>query len=75
MSSGYTPADPLFVAQWHLRNVGQAIMGLPQDARETTYRNDINVTDVWPDYTAGASWSASTTTAFSSNIRISPPTW
>ncbi|GBU18698.1 MULTISPECIES: S8 family serine peptidase [Methylobacterium] len=49
MASNYIPTDPLFDAQWHLRNTGQDIMGLPQASG--TYRNDINVTGVWPDYT------------------------
>ncbi|QTL03209.1 S8 family serine peptidase [Aquabacter sp. L1I39] len=41
--------DPLFDDQWHLLNTGQDIMGLPQ--AEGAYRNDINVTGVWPNYT------------------------
>ncbi|MFG1463867.1 S8 family serine peptidase [Xanthobacter sp. DSM 24535] len=49
MTRQYIPGDPLFAQQWHLRNTGQAIYGLPQDP--AAYRNDINVTGVWDDYT------------------------
>lgn len=49
MAKTYIPTDPLFGAQWHLLNTGQDIMGVPQ--AEGAYRNDINVTGVWPDYT------------------------
>lgn len=49
MAKTFIPNDPLFGAQWHLLNTGQDIMGLPQ--RTGAYRNDINVTSVWPDYT------------------------
>lgn len=49
MAKTYIPTDPLFGAQWHLLNIGQDIMGLPQE--DGAYRNDINVTSVWPDYT------------------------
>ncbi|MGE7418654.1 S8 family serine peptidase [Methylobacterium tarhaniae] len=49
MTAGYVPNDPLFGSQWHLLNTGQDIMGLPQ--ANGAYRNDINVTEVWKDYT------------------------
>ena len=49
MARTYLPSDPLFAAQWHLLNTGQDLMGVPQAAG--AYRNDINVTRVWPDYT------------------------
>ncbi|MEP9368816.1 S8 family serine peptidase [Xanthobacter sp. VNH20] len=49
MAKTYIPNDPLFAQQWHLLNNGQDIMGRPQDPN--AYRNDINVTGVWPDYT------------------------
>ncbi|TCT05489.1 S8 family serine peptidase [Aquabacter spiritensis] len=49
MSTPYIPLDPLFAQQWHLYNWGQDILGLPQVPG--AYRNDINVTRVWTDYT------------------------
>ncbi|TCT05491.1 S8 family serine peptidase [Aquabacter spiritensis] len=49
MATRYLPLDPLFAQQWHLYNWGQDILGLPQDPG--AYRNDINVTGVWTDYT------------------------
>ncbi|TCT07489.1 S8 family peptidase [Aquabacter spiritensis] len=49
MVSRYIPSDPLFGQQWHLWNTGQDIYDLPQT--DGAYRNDINVTPVWTDYT------------------------
>lgn len=49
MARTYIPLDPLFGSQWHLLNSGQDLMGVPQEAG--AYRNDINVTGVWSDYT------------------------
>ncbi|MEP9368815.1 S8 family serine peptidase [Xanthobacter sp. VNH20] len=49
MAKTYIPNDPLFAQQWHLLNNGQDIYDLPQVPG--AYRNDINVTEVWPDYT------------------------
>ena len=49
MATSYGFWDPLFEYQWHLLNTGQDIMGLPQ--APGAYRNDINVTGVWPNYT------------------------
>lgn len=49
MAKTYIPTDYLFGAQWHLLNTGQDIMGVAQVAG--AYRNDINVTGVWSDYT------------------------
>lgn len=49
MVGKYIPLDPLFVRQWHLLNTGQDIFDTPQVVG--AYRNDINVTGVWSDYT------------------------
>ena len=40
------PTDPLFGVQWHLRNTGQSILGVAG-----TPGVDVNVVDVWDDYT------------------------
>ena len=40
----YVPDDPLFASQWHLRNTGQHGLFGPNNL-------DLNVTEVWPDYT------------------------
>ncbi len=39
----YIPTDPLFGMQWHLRNTGQVEGAVPGQ--------DLNVIQVWPDYT------------------------
>ena len=39
----YIPTDPLFGLQWHLRNTGQVEGAVPGQ--------DLNVIQVWPDYT------------------------